>query len=116
MTVQAALLAAPLRISQDKGFAPGTRVWVAIRPEKINMTKLGVGPALRLGDDNQVEGIVEEITYLGDFSTYHVRIARPTGLVKVAAANFDRATLRPFTWEDRVVLRWNSNSGVVLDS
>ena len=116
MTVHAVLLAAPLRISQHKRFAPGTRVWVAIRPEKINMAKLEAGPALRLGDKNQVEGIVEEITYRGDFSIYHVRIARPNGLVKVAAPNFDRATLRPFTWEDRVLLRWSSNSGVVLDS
>jgi len=117
MTVQAALLAAPLRIVQDKRFVPGTKVWVAIRPEKINMTKLETGPTLRLDDNNQVEGIVEEITYLGDFSIYHVRIAdRPEGLVKVAVPNFDRATLRPFIWEDRVILRWNPNSGVVLDS
>ncbi|MDA0342050.1 MAG: ABC transporter ATP-binding protein [Proteobacteria bacterium] len=117
MTVQAALLAAPLRIVQDKRFVSGAKVWVAVRPEKINMTKLEAGPTLRPGDTNKVEGIVEEITYLGDFSIYHVRIAdRPDGLVKVAAPNFDRAIVRPFTWEDRVILRWNSDSGVVLDS
>jgi len=61
--------------------------------------------------------VVEEITYLGDLSIYHVRIAEGAeGLVKIAEPNFDRATNRPFTWEDAVMLSWTADAGVVLDS
>jgi len=69
------------------------------------------------GAVNTVPGVIEGITYLGDLSIYHVRIADgDEGLVKVAEPNFDRATNRPFTWGDAVTLSWPADAGVVLDS
>jgi spermidine/putrescine ABC transporter ATP-binding subunit len=114
--VQAAILDDPLMVIQDKHIAPGAPVWVAVRPEKIAITKLDFDGA-NDDADNRMNGTIEDITYLGDLSIYHIRIAEgPDGLVKVAEPNLARIIDRPFTWDDPVSLRWASDAGVVLDS
>lgn len=120
ITVDAPILPRPLVVEQDRRIAVGARAWVAVRPEKIDMVKPGAAPAAASATRdrvNTVSGVVEEITYLGDLSVYHVRIADGAeGLVKIAEPNFDRATRRAFTWEDAVMLSWPADAGVVLDS
>jgi spermidine/putrescine ABC transporter ATP-binding subunit len=117
ITVRAPILPEPVTIIQDKWVAVGAKVWVAVRPEKIDIFKLDDGDAGRGNPVNSVAGVIEEITYLGDLSIYHVRIAdEPDGLVKVTAPNFARITARPFTWDDRVRLSWAGEASVVLES
>lgn len=119
ITIDAPALPRPLVVEQDKQVATGAKAWVAVRPEKIDIVKAGAGPLTETQEEavNTVPGVVEEITYLGDLSIYHVRIAEGAeGLVKIAEPNFDRATNRPFTWEDAVMLSWTADAGVVLDS
>jgi spermidine/putrescine ABC transporter ATP-binding subunit len=119
ITVEAQVLPRPLLVEQDKRVSIGDDTWVAVRPEKIDIMKAGAAmPAdADAGAVNTVPGVIEEITYLGDLSIYHVRIADgDEGLVKVAEPNFDRATNRPFTWGDAVTLSWPADAGVVLDS
>ena len=119
ITIDAPTLPRPLVVEQDKQIATGAKAWVAVRPEKIDIVKAGGGPPGATQEEavNTVPGVVEEITYLGDLSIYHVRIAEGAeGLVKIAEPNFDRATNRPFTWEDAVMLSWTADAGVVLDS
>nr|WP_295831772.1 polyamine ABC transporter ATP-binding protein [uncultured Azospirillum sp.] len=88
----------------------GSPVSVAIRPEKIVLSKDTV-PG---GDGrNQTTGIVREIAYLGDVSIYLVQL--PTGkTVRVTAPNVTRRTEMPITWEDEVTLTWRPFAGVVL--
>jgi spermidine/putrescine ABC transporter ATP-binding subunit len=117
ITVRAPISPAAFTTLQDKWIAVGAKAWVAVRPEKIDIEKHGGGAAARDGADNTLEGVIEEITYLGDLSIYHVRVADGLeGMVKVAEPNFDRITARPFTWDDRVLLRWAPDAGVVLES
>ena len=119
ITVDAPVLPRPLLVEQDKRVSIGAEAWVAVRPEKIDIAKAGAGRVPGAAGDaaNTVPGVIEEITYLGDLSIYHVRIAEgDEGLVKVAEPNFDRATNRPFTWEDAVTLSWAADAGVVLES
>ncbi len=117
ITVNVPMLPHPLRIVQDRKIPTGTKVWVAVRPEKIDIAKLNGAAPDGEGAANSVPGVVEEITYLGDLSIYHVRVADgPEGLVKIAEPNFDRITARPFLWEDRVRLTWAADAGVVLDA
>ncbi|WP_042695878.1 ABC transporter ATP-binding protein [Azospirillum sp. B506] len=92
----------------------GSPVSVAIRPEKIALSKepvAGGGPG---GEGrNQTTGIVREIAYLGDVSIYLVEL--PTGkTVRVTAPNVTRRTEMPITWEDEVTLTWRPFAGVVL--
>ncbi|PGH55315.1 polyamine ABC transporter ATP-binding protein [Azospirillum palustre] len=92
----------------------GSPVSVAIRPEKIALSKepLPGGPAGE-GGRNSTTGIVREIAYLGDVSIYLVQL--PTGkTVRVTAPNVTRRTEMPITWEDEVTLTWRPFAGVVL--
>ncbi|MFP5512076.1 MAG: ABC transporter ATP-binding protein [Alphaproteobacteria bacterium] len=92
----------------------GSPVSVAIRPEKIALSKDPVGDGPPGGDGrNRTTGIVREIAYLGDVSIYLVQL--PTGkTVRVTAPNVTRRTEMPITWEDEVTLTWRPFAGVVL--
>jgi spermidine/putrescine ABC transporter ATP-binding subunit len=121
ITVHAPALASTLSVSQNKDVPVGAKVWVAVRPEKIDIVKQSpdakTGPDAGAGEVNTAEGIIEEITYLGDLSIYHVRVADSSeGMIKVAAPNLERKTAQPFTWEDRVMVSWAEDAGVVLES
>ncbi|WP_207458048.1 polyamine ABC transporter ATP-binding protein [Azospirillum sp. SYSU D00513] len=89
---------------------PGTRVAVAIRPEKITLAK--EAPAAADGR-NLARGLVREIAYLGDMSIYLVQLAGGK-TVRVTAPNVTRRTEMPITWEDEVYLSWQPFAGVVL--
>ena len=90
-------------------FGQGQRVWVALRPEKIRLSKEPAG-----GDRiNQVKGTVWELGYLGNRSTY--RIKTETGkLVTVFAQNERRSSEWSIDWSDEVYLSWTANCAVVL--
>jgi putrescine transport system ATP-binding protein len=90
-------------------FDPGQRVWVALRPEKIRLSK--EPPA---GDRvNRIKGTVWELGYLGNRSTY--RIKTETGkLVTVFAQNDRRTSEWAIDWSDEVYLSWTANCAVLL--
>jgi putrescine transport system ATP-binding protein len=87
----------------------GQRVWVALRPEKILLSKEPVA-----GDRvNQIKGVVWELGYLGNRSTYRIRTQ--TGkLVTVFAQNDRRTSEWSIDWSDEVYLCWSPNGAVVL--
>ncbi len=89
----------------------GQRVWVALRPEKIRLTKQPVG-----GERvNQIKGMVWELGYLGNRSTY--RVKTDTGkIVTVFAQNERRTAEWSIDWSDEVFLSWTDGCGVVLQS
>jgi putrescine transport system ATP-binding protein len=88
---------------------PGDTVWVALRPEKVRINRDRPARA----DVNCVAGQVWDIGYLGDLSTYKVRL--DSGFVmKVATANITRAIEQPIGFDDRVWLSWPPEAGVVL--
>ncbi len=101
----------PIEMEHASALPAGSTAWVALRPEKIDITKEPTGEA----DTNTVSGMVEEVTYLGETSVYHVRISPDLPLMKVSSANLDRVTRRAFTWEDPVYLSWTATCGVVLE-
>jgi len=97
-------------IVDDVGrFGGGQRVWVALRPEKIRLSK--EPPAG--GGVNQIKGVVWELGYLGNRSTY--RIKTETGkLVTVFAQNDRRTSEWSIDWSDEVYLSWTANCAVLL--
>ena len=103
-------LQVPVEIEQEAGMPVGATGWLALRPEKVDISREPPGD----GGRNTVAGTVEEITYLGDVSIFHVRLTADQPLIKVTIANLDRVTRRPFTWGDRVHLSWTPTCGVVL--
>lgn len=97
-------------VVDDPGrFSVGQRVWVALRPEKIRLSK---EPAPQQ-PANQIKGMVWELGYLGNRSTY--RIKTQTGkLVTVFAQNDRRTSEWAIDWSDEVYLSWTPNCAVVL--
>jgi putrescine transport system ATP-binding protein len=95
----------------------GTMVWVAIRPEKMSVSKEPpTGPATGTGSGggrNVTRGTVREIAYLGNLSIYLVELDSGT-TVRITAPNIRRLTEMPITWDDRVYVSWHSYAGVVL--
>ena len=90
--------------------APGAIVWAAIRPEKINL--LRAPPADT--KENFVRGVIKEIAYMGDVSTYLVAI--DTGkIVRVTQPNVERLSDdERILWDETVYLTWHSSSPVVI--
>jgi putrescine transport system ATP-binding protein len=90
-------------------FGSGQRVWVALRPEKIRLSKQPVS-----GERvNQIKGVVWELGYLGNRSTY--RIKTETGkLITVFAQNDRRTSEWSIDWSDEVYLSWTANCAVLL--
>jgi putrescine transport system ATP-binding protein len=97
-----------LEVDELGAFAPGTRVWVSLRPEKIRLSKQP--PA---GMVNRLKGTVWELGYLGNRSTY--RVKTETGkLVTVFAQNDRRTAQWSIDWSDEVYLTWDPDCAVVL--
>ena len=98
----------PLYINHGVTASPGARVWVAVRPEKIQLSRDKPN-----GDDNCAVGTIEEIAYMGDLSIYRVEL--DTGKrVRVTMPNLVRGDSDRYTWDERIYLSWHASSSVVL--
>ncbi|MEO0719481.1 MAG: TOBE domain-containing protein, partial [Pseudomonadota bacterium] len=63
--------------------------------------------------ENMLEGVVEDIAYLGDMSIYRVRLSSDR-IIKVARTNRVRTLTETITWEDKVRMSWDAGAVVVL--
>jgi len=90
-------------------FTPGQKVWVALRPEKIRLSK-HPNAQERV---NQLKGMVWELGYLGNRSTYQIKTS--TGkFVTVFAQNERRTAEWSIDWSDEVYLTWTADAAVLL--
>ena len=89
----------------------GTKVWVALRPEKIRISK--ETPAN--GGANTIRGEVHEIGYLGGISTYRVKVQEDK-IIEITSPNQVRPKEAriPIDWDEEVYLSWDASSAVVL--
>jgi len=100
-------LTAPIQVEAGINAPIGARLGIAVRPEKITMTRQKPDVA-----DNWLTGVVEDIAYLGGHSVYHVKL--PSGKrVMAVGTNNDRHEQK-VTWKDNVYLHWSNTSAVVL--
>jgi len=100
-----------IRPSHGVDVAPGAPVWIAIRPEKLSISKQ---PPPDQGA-NCMKGEIWDIGYMGKESIYHVRL--DSGRTVIATQiNQVRHAEPGLTWEDQVYLTWPPESCVVLAS
>jgi putrescine transport system ATP-binding protein len=87
----------------------GMAVTVALRPEKINVSREAPAEAAY----NAARGRVKEKAYFGSFTVYHVVL--PSGaIVKASGANTERHRDGEPTWGDEVWVHWAPSAHVVL--
>jgi putrescine transport system ATP-binding protein len=92
-------------------FTPGQRVWVALRPEKIRLSKQ---PNLDRRA-NQLRGTVHQLGYLGNRCTYQIKTASGK-LVTVFSQNERRTSEWSIDWSDEVYVSWSADAAVLLQS
>ena len=86
------------------------RVWLALRPEKIRLSK---DPPAGGEPMNVLRGSVWELGYLGNRSTYRIRIAGGK-LITVVSQNARRTSEWAIDWGDEVYVSWSADAGVLL--
>lgn len=104
---------AEVYIDHGQSVLVGSKIWVALRPEKIQIVKTDEP----VSGPNTVNGVVDDIGYLGETSIYKVEL--PNGqIVDVTAPNQSRPTseTQRITWEDKVAISWEPSSVMLLNS
>lgn len=96
-----------LLVNHSQPLATDMEVTVAIRPEKVMVC------AECKNEPNHIQGVIQEIAYLGDVSIYHVDL--PGGKrVQFTQPNVMALAEQPLTWEQTVSLTWRPTSCGVL--
>jgi len=95
-------------LNTDKSFNTGDKAWLAIRPEKVGVSK--VRPD---GINNVIKGTVIDIAYSGNISTYYVRLSNGETL-KAQTTNNRRLSAREISWDDEVWLSWTDTAAITL--
>jgi putrescine transport system ATP-binding protein len=90
------------------GVTEGQKIWLAIRPEKMRLTKKQPDSA------NAVAGTVKDLAYFGKDSLY--RIALPGALVQAHAVNSRRGDegTRVADWDEDIWLSFDPSAAIVL--
>ena len=101
----------PLKVENAASLREGMPVWVAVRPEKM---RIATEPFE--GDDlNMIQGVVEDIGYYGDSSTYRIRV-NPRIRLEITHPNLRRPRdgRHVAEWDETVYIGWEPEAGVVL--
>lgn len=97
----------PVMVDHGISAAPNASVWVALRPEKIQMIL-----EQPTGTENWTQGLVQDVAYLGDSSIYLVRIASGK-VLRITRPNVSRHD-DSIAWNQTVYLRWSGDSPVIV--
>jgi len=98
-----------LRALGDHGVEVGQNVCIAVRPEKIFVSR----EEPENEDDIRIRGVVDDLGYLGNLSLYRIRLDSGK-VVQVSSQNRRRTAAREVEWEDEIWISWRPRSAVVL--
>ena len=96
----------PLKAINDGRFSKGDSVRIALRPEKIGLTRT------KTGTENEVPVVVEDLAFLGVASNYRVAL-KGGKLLKVHHPN--RSGDRALTWEDKGFVHFLPEDVILLE-
>jgi putrescine transport system ATP-binding protein len=95
----------------------GMEVSIAVRPEKMTIQATPPADAERESLEqvgfNVVQGVIDDLAYLGSLTTYHVKLANGV-VLKVTHTNAARHGQTQLTWGDPVYVWWCGSDVVVL--
>ncbi|GAB4574345.1 MAG: polyamine ABC transporter ATP-binding protein [Rhodothalassiaceae bacterium] len=102
----------PILIDHGISCPPDARIAVAIRPEKMVLSR-----EPRAGDDpNHAVGIIEDIAYLGASSLFRIRLEPSGKIVHVSRPIRAREAAETFLWDERVTISWHPSAAVALSA
>jgi putrescine transport system ATP-binding protein len=91
------------------GCEPGAEAWIAVRPEKISLSRSLPAET----GSNRFKGIVWDLAYYGSLSLYRVKLESGR-IIQVSAQNHVRSAERIAEWYDDVYVSWNGHNSIVL--
>jgi putrescine transport system ATP-binding protein len=91
----------------------GMAVSVAVRPEKIHLSRHEPSKEATGGDFNRARGKVKNLSYFGSFTVYQLELDGGR-LLKVSQNNTQRYRGDELTWGDEAWAHWSRQSQVVL--
>lgn len=98
-----------IKTGRSSDIADGATAWIAIRPEKL---EISTQPPAETSY-NCLKGEVWDIGYLGNLSVYHVKLASGK-MVTAVRTNRERNQENMITWEDQVYLFWSPSAAITL--
>jgi putrescine transport system ATP-binding protein len=109
-SVEVPKLGVTIEARENTSLAAGQAVKVAVRPEKIHITREPPPPGV-----NAIEGTVDDLAYFGKDSLYRIKLATGT-ILQVNNVNARRAaeSERVARWEDKVWLSFEPSSVILL--
>ncbi|MGN7877684.1 MULTISPECIES: ABC transporter ATP-binding protein [Sinorhizobium/Ensifer group] len=99
----------PIRMASPERPATGGKSAVAVRPEKIRVSRQPPAHA----PVNAVQGEIWDIGYLGDMTVFHVRL-KDGRVIKASSLNAVRAVEDPLGYDQEVWISFGEDAGVVL--
>jgi putrescine transport system ATP-binding protein len=108
LTVESAEAGTELRALNERGVTAGQQVCIAVRPEKIFVSREEPG-----ADEIRLRGVVDDLGYFGNLSLYRIRLESGK-VIQVSSQNRQRSAERYVEWEDEIWVSWQPQSAVVL--
>jgi putrescine transport system ATP-binding protein len=106
---------ATLAVAEPRNVAVGTAVSVAIRPEKVKLSRRGPGSdAVSSQLINRLEGEVADVSYLGGLTVYKLKLDSGV-IVRSSIANTVRLDRDTYSAGQRVVAWFTPDDCVVLE-
>jgi putrescine transport system ATP-binding protein len=107
--------AGTLAVAEPRNPVTKTIVSVAIRPEKVKLSRRGpVANAESARSINRLEGVVTDVSYLGGMTTYKVRLDSGA-IVRSSMANTARIDIDAYSLSQRVVAWFTPDDCMVLE-
>jgi putrescine transport system ATP-binding protein len=91
-----------------------TTVTVAIRPEKVKLSRRGPADAGNTRAINRLEGVVTDVSYLGGLTTYKIKLDSGATL-RSSMANTARIDIDAYSLSQRVVAWFTPDDCMVLE-
>jgi putrescine transport system ATP-binding protein len=102
-------------VAEPRNAITKTVVSVAIRPEKVKLSRRGpVSDVLNARAINRLEGVVTDVSYLGGLTTYKVKLDSGA-VVRSSMANTARIDIDAYAVNQRVVAWFTPDDCVVLE-
>ncbi len=110
MTVVVPKLGASVVVKPDARISPGDKVGVALRPEKVLITR-----ERPLGARNAIAGVVDDLGYFGKNSHYRIKL-QTDAVMSVSVVNAYRAgeSERVAQWGDKIWVSFDPSSVIIL--
>jgi putrescine transport system ATP-binding protein len=102
-----------LQVAAKIDARPDATVWVAVRPEKMRITRSDPSADGQAGSENRAAATIVDIGYLGDLTIY--KLSTDAGVpLQAALANTGRTGEAAIGWGDKVWLSFSPAAAIVL--